>query len=184
MSSGTDGEQGGRRGDDPLDVDAAWADIVANWGPLQDDDETPDAGSATGTGDPSAAPAGPATTGPRSRVLRSPSWSEDADGSDDTDAPVRPTAPAGPRDHGLAEEDEGDFVPPEPPPIGPGDPLNRLCWLGAVGAPVFMLICALAWRSVPGWLVSLAIAAFLVGSITLVVRMPREHDDPNDGAVV
>ena len=62
--------------------------------------------------------------------------------------------------------------------------IGALGWLGAVGAPLFQLIAALFWRSVPAIIVGLSVISFIAGFVTLVMRMPDRHDGDADGAVV
>jgi hypothetical protein len=171
----------GEREDHPeLDVDAAFAAIVAGFGrPLPSgvgpwpaaEDVEPDAPAAGGPDtDVFPDPARPGTTsrGPRHRL---PDDTPDADGAG-------PTAPA-------ADDPEDRFVPPEPPPITSTDLASRLAWLGVLGGPLLLLLATLTWSRLPTLVVILALAAFVGGFITLVARLPRERDDgPDDGAVV
>ena len=90
-----------------------------------------------------------------------------------------------PGDSGDDEPDEGGYVPPEPPPFPRGDLVARLAWGAVIGGPVFLLIAALLWRSLPTAMLLVALLAFVAGFVTLVARMPPDHpDDPDDGAVV
>jgi hypothetical protein len=177
----------GEREDHPgLDVDAAFAAIVAGFAePLP-----PGAGPWPAAEDVEAAP----PSGPL----------DDADATDFPDpARLRPTTraprhrlPEGaldPADRGNAEgpgsvpgeDDEERFVPPEPPPITSTDLASRLAWLGVLGGPLVLLLAALTWSRLPTLVVILALVAFVGGFITLVARLPRERDDgPDDGAVV
>ena len=84
-------------------------------------------------------------------------------------------------------EDEWDrFVPPEPELVGM--PLDRrLAWAGVLGAPVAALIAALVLQgtsgTMPGWLGALLALSFLGGFGYLVATMPKDRDDPwDDGA--
>jgi hypothetical protein len=88
-----------------------------------------------------------------------------------------PARSAGPRDVP---------VPAEPPPLPRGDLFGILAWAGALGGPLFLLIAVIAWRDAPRELVFAAVAAFVAGFVTLVVRLParRDDDDGDDGAVV
>ncbi|AUG76781.1 hypothetical protein CFP65_1912 [Kitasatospora sp. MMS16-BH015] len=100
----------------------------------------------------------------------------------------RPAAP-GPRDYTPAEdEDEGHFVPPEPPPLPPADTTAKFAWLAVLGGPALLLFDALVWREVSGWPAWVGVSAFLGGFVTLVVRMKDSDEDeprdPNGGAVV
>lgn len=170
-----------------LDVDAAFAAIVADFGapvpegggpwPAAEDvrpDEPPaaevplDDGPDVGLRQP--------RRGPRHRLPDGSSvpGAYDIDPQDDED-----DAPDG------AHDPHDRFVPPEPPPITSADLPSRLAWIGVIGGPLFLLIAALAWRSLPTLVVIGALAAFIGGFVTLVARLPRDRgDDSDDGAVV
>jgi hypothetical protein len=81
--------------------------------------------------------------------------------------------------------DDGDYLPPEPPPIPHGDPVSRFAWLGAVGGPILMLLTALL--NLPSILAAAGLTAFVVGFGVLVARMPNrapQDDGWDDGAVL
>ncbi|MFJ5231628.1 hypothetical protein ACIQBJ_17260 [Kitasatospora sp. NPDC088391] len=93
------------------------------------------------------------------------------------------------RNYSLAEdEDEGHFVPPEPPPLPPADTTAKFAWLAVLGGPALLLFDAVVWREVSGWPAWVGFLAFLGGFGTLVSRMKdRDEDEPEDpggGAVV
>ncbi|MFI6702055.1 hypothetical protein ACIBJC_24320 [Streptomyces sp. NPDC050509] len=100
----------------------------------------------------------------------------------------------GPRDYrlaepedGNAEDEEGHFVPPEPPPLPESDVTARFAWLAVIGGPVLMLVAVLLSWDMTWWLTTLCIGGFLGGFATLVARMDPdddESDDPGRGAVV
>ncbi|MFY4720544.1 hypothetical protein [Streptomyces sp. LaBMicrA B280] len=101
----------------------------------------------------------------------------------------------GPRDHrapepsedDFDEDDEGHFVPPEPPPLDTGDTTSKFAWLGVVGGPILLLLAVLLGWDMTWWLTTLGIGGFLGGFATLVARMRTdedEDDDPGRGAVV
>ncbi len=172
--STTDGE---RDDDGSVDVEAAWADIVARgevesprtgpWPALEDAPDVDPEVEPDQQPDPPAGTAEPAWSSPVSHV----------------GGEVVRTA--GERDEVDADDEEGGYVPPEPPPLPRGDTVSRLAWGGVLGAPVFFVLTMLFWRSVPTLLVVLAVAAFVAGFVTLVVRMPDRDDDSwDDGAVV
>lgn len=187
-----------RDDDGSVDVEAAWADIVAHW------DDAPSGGSS-----PSGQVPG------QKQDLDGDSSPRDADAADGegTGAAGAPGAAAGRRDElddwddewdvprsrvggeGVREAAERDdaiesaldeerYIPPEPPPLPRGDLISRLSWAGVLGAPLFFLFAALFWHSAPTWLVIGAVVAFVAGFTTLVVRMPDREDDGDDGAVV
>lgn len=82
-------------------------------------------------------------------------------------------------------EDEGHFIPPPPPPLPQTDAATKFSWLALAGGPAYLLATALTGWDVPGWAAFLAVAAFVGGFVSLVMRMgDRNHDGPDDGAVV
>ncbi|MEW2549182.1 hypothetical protein AB0910_26010 [Streptomyces sp. NPDC047002] len=99
-------------------------------------------------------------------------------------------SPAGPRDHRPPEDDdEGHFVPPEPPPLPESDATARFAWLGAVGGPVLALLAVIFQWDMTWWLTTLCAGGFLGGIAALVARMKPDDedgdgDDPGRGAVV
>jgi hypothetical protein len=90
---------------------------------------------------------------------------------------------AGPRDYDV-EDDGGDFVPDEPPSLAGPDPLTMLAWLGAVGAPVALLLSVMFWRSAPLLAILGMVAAFLLSVVYLIMKLPQEKDENDDGARV
>lgn len=92
-------------------------------------------------------------------------------------------APAGPRDYDVDEED-GAFVPEEPPSLAGTDPLTMLAWLAAVGGPVALLFSAMFWRSAPLLAIVGIVAVFVLGTVYLIMQLPQEKDEDDDGARV
>lgn len=157
---GSSGPEGGRK----LDEDALWAQIVANYG-----DRPP-----MGSGD--------------DRVVE----------------PVETQRPRPPRnlfDRSFIEsttersrelersgwEDEGHFVPPEPPPVPVPEPRRRLAWIGLFGAPALMLLGIVLGWAFPTWISAILVTGFVGGFVYLVATMPRDgrgHWPGDDGAVV
>ncbi|MGP3971554.1 hypothetical protein [Streptomyces sp. 6N223] len=176
-------------GRDPIDEEAAWAEIVAGYG-----DE----------------PADPPGVWPRAEELDLTDTVDRTDGEDragdeaeqtdrlgpvnDADAvggdlgePLGPMA--GPRDWEAAEdEDEGHFVPPEPPPLPQTDLTTKLAWVAVLGGPLLLIGAVLLQFEMTWWLATLGIGGFLGGFGTLVARMRNDDDDewpdPGRGAVV
>jgi len=93
-------------------------------------------------------------------------------------------APGGPRDYLEAEDDDEGYVPPEPAPLGTGDPLVVLAWCGAAGAPLALLLMAIFWRSAPFAVIIGMVVLFIAGAGYLVSRLPGERDHGDDGAQV
>ena len=151
----------GGSGGEPLDVDEAFAAIIADWGretpvgerfwPVEED------------------------TGPE--ITRT-----DEPGPADVAAPAGIGAPQ--RAEPSRQVEEERYIPPDPPPLPRGDLISRLAWAGALGGPIFLLVAVIAWRTAPQLLLMLAIVAFVAGFVTLVARMPQHRDDDGDGAVV
>ncbi|MGO4493446.1 hypothetical protein AB4Y86_15330, partial [Arthrobacter sp. 2YAF22_2] len=98
------------------------------------------------------------------------------DGGSDGDA-----AP-GPRDY--EPEDEGDFIPEEPPTLAGSDPMTVLAWLGAVGGPIALLLSAIFWRTAPPLAVAGMVVAFAASVVFLIMKLPQEKDEHDDGARV
>lgn len=145
------------RPDDPdpgLDVDAAFADIVAHYG---DAPPVPDA------------PAPPAEQEPEPPV----SESGDEDGLKRLFRPgwVEPER-TDPLQSEARWDDEGHFVPPPPPPLPRLDPRRKAAWLGLFGAPTVILLILVLQIAAPGWLMFLLGCAFVGGFGYLVATMP------------
>jgi hypothetical protein len=97
--------------------------------------------------------------------------------------PATGTAP-GPRDFSLPADDDEGFVPPEPAPLGAGEPLVVLAWCGAAGAPLALLLMAMFWRSAPFAVIAGLVVLFIAGASYLVSRLPGDRDHGDDGARV
>jgi hypothetical protein len=95
-----------------------------------------------------------------------------------TDQPAAP----GPRDY-EADDDE-PFVPEEPPSLAGTDPLTMLAWLGAVGGPVALVLSAMFWRSAPMLAILGMVGAFVLSVVYLIMQLPQDKDEHDDGARV
>ncbi|KUN18892.1 hypothetical protein AQJ23_38955 [Streptomyces antibioticus] len=96
------------------------------------------------------------------------------------------TAPE-PTEEDFDEDDEGHFVPPEPPPLPDADTTAKFAWLAVLGGPLLLLLAVLLGWDMTWWLSTIGIGGFLGGFATLVMRMRTdedEDDDPGRGAVV
>ncbi|WSE10867.1 hypothetical protein OG574_32795 [Streptomyces sp. NBC_01445] len=173
-----------------MDEDAVWAAIVAGYGteppdppgarpfkpiedlalPDLDTDGSETNGSETNSSEPGAGkPATPL-------------------GSSVSFAP----GVGGPRDYSPSEpsdsdaDEEGHFVPPEPPPLPEADVTAKFAWLAVIGGPVLMLLAVLLGWQMTWWLTTVCVGGFLGGFGTLVMRMQGDDDDddPGRGAVV
>jgi hypothetical protein len=92
-------------------------------------------------------------------------------------------SPEGPRDYAV-EDHGGDFVPEEPPSLSGTDPLTMLAWLGAVGGPIALLLSVMFWRSAPLLAIVGMVSAFVLAVVYLIMKLPQEKDDNDDGARV
>jgi hypothetical protein len=97
----------------------------------------------------------------------------------------RPEAvPGGGSGDTSASDDDGHYVPPTPPPLPSGDTVARSAWAALLGGPLYLLLTVLLGWEVPGWAAFTAVAAFIGGFVTLVLRMGDDPPGPDDGAVV
>lgn len=161
--------------------DAVWLDLVSRLeGP-----DTPAAGKDEAPRRPfrdfdplglaGAAPTEPSAS-ERLAEVREPLRGTEHPGMDSAEAP------SGPRDY-EADDDE-PFVPEEPPSLAGTDPLIMLAWLGAVGGPIALVLSAMFWRSAPLMAVLGIVAAFVLSVVYLIMQLPQEKDEHDDGARV
>jgi hypothetical protein len=155
-----------RRTDLPADeVDSMFADIVAGFDAPAADPVPRWSVLEDGPDGPAADDEPPSRPPLSSRLLRS--------STADTAPPV--------------EDHEGHFVPPEPPPLPEADRVTRLAWAALLGGPALIMLATLLRIPLEGWVMVLAIGAFVGGFGTLVARMhdrPRQDDGWDDGAVL
>lgn len=80
-------------------------------------------------------------------------------------------------------EDEGHYVPPPPPEIPEGTPVERLAWAGVIGGPLVILLITVTGWSPPAFVGLGAGLATLAGFVTLVWHLPEGRPDGwDDGA--
>ena len=170
----------------PFDEEAAWAAIVAGYGE-----------------EPKDPPGSKPFKSIEDLALLEPETNDASEGeAPKQEKPKKPLggsvsfAPGvGPRDYTAAEpseddfdeDDEGHFVPPEPPPLPTADATAKFAWLGVIGGPILLLLAVLLSWDMTWWLATLGIGGFLGGFATLVMRMKtddEDDDDPGRGAVV
>ncbi|MDQ8701466.1 hypothetical protein RCO28_03035 [Streptomyces sp. LHD-70] len=204
-------EDDGRR----LDEDAAWQAIVAGYG--EEPPDPPGAkpfksvedlaglvAEATNDDKPASDAAAKRKPSPDSPEDGSPEDGGKSGGKSDDKGSGKviggsvtfaPGVGPGPRDYSPSEaadddfdeDDEGHFVPPEPPPLPEADTTAKFAWLAVVGGPVLLLLAVLLGWDMTWWLTTLGIGGFVGGFATLVLRMnggDDEDDDPGRGAVV
>lgn len=90
-------------------------------------------------------------------------------------------------DDGETRDDEGHYEPPPPPPLPKLDLPAKLAWAALFGGPAYLLVAAMADWHLEGWALFTAVAAFIGGFVTLVVRMgdgPPQDSGWDDGAVL
>ena len=171
--------------------DAVWLDLVARLEGKSTAEPAQPGETATGQSPGTPAVAGGAPTfrdfdplglaGAAPAELSAAERQEASTGSQDTDAPGG--SAGGPRDYD-ALEDGGEFVPEEPPSLAGTDPLTMLAWLAAVGGPIALLLSAMFWRSAPLLAIVGIVAVFVLGTVYLIMKLPQEKDDNDDGARV
>ncbi|MFF4738046.1 hypothetical protein ACFY2W_19495 [Streptomyces sp. NPDC001262] len=166
---------------DPLDEEAAWQQLVAAYGEQPD----PEKGLWPATGGENAPAEGTATKPEPERPEqpeRPGSFIVYAPGVGPRDW-TTPSAPAA-----AEQEEEGHFVPPEPPPLPTGDVTSRFAWIAVLGGPLLLLVMVLLRQELTWWITTLGVGGFLGGFATLVLRMRDsdgdDDDDPGRGAVV
>jgi hypothetical protein len=153
-------------------------DLTDGTGPEYDFGAGPDGQPGPPPGRPDGpgaanAGAGSSGTGPGTRSGRRPSQPRI----------IRPASAVPP----PSAPDEENFVPPVPPPLPSLDPVAKGAWVALFGGPAYLLIATMAGWAVPGWAAFLAVAAFVAGFATLVIRMgdrPPRDSGPGDGAVL
>ncbi|MEV4742678.1 hypothetical protein [Streptomyces sp. NPDC049555] len=184
---------------DPLDEDRAWAELVAAYGEQPD----PEKGLWPATGDDEPTGSGHRTAERTEEAGTTADRAPKDPGTDPGPTPtappadsgpvVRATASPGPRDWSPVEkagdaDDEGHFVPPEPPPLPTGDTTSRFAWIAVLGGPLLLLVMVLLRQELTWWITTLGVGGFLGGFATLVLRMKdgddEDDDDPGRGAVV
>lgn len=163
--------------DRPEDVDEAFARLVADF----HNSPHPDAS----TSDPSGRRPWPAA-----EDLDQPSPPDPTE-PETPDVPEDDLVPGGPGtdtlDTAASWEEEGHFVPPDPPPLPRPAPLRLAAWIGVLVGPVLLMVtAALRWR-LPELVLGTIIVGFVGGVIYLIATMddgPPDRYDRGDGAVV
>jgi hypothetical protein len=159
-----------------LDVDAAFAEIIAQWepdeastwpGPGEDrpDDDALDTDTRSDTGPDAVRPGEGGDDG--LRRLFTPAWTPE------------PSAELEP------EAEEEHFVPPPPPPLPTLEPRRKAAWTALVGTPVIALALLVAGVTLPEWMAVGLVLAFVGGFGYLVATMGASTPDDwsgDDGA--
>ena len=85
------------------------------------------------------------------------------------------------------EPEEDHFVPPDPPPLPPAEPVTKYGWTALLGGLGLLIVPMLFRYEIGNTLILIAIGGIIGGFVTLVMRMKDSgspDDDPDDGAVV
>jgi len=159
--------------------EAAWRDLIARFDapadsvagavpwPGREDLADPAAGAdpVTGPDQAGGTPAGALLPADRARVIRH----------------------AGdPRSYSPPEEDEEPYVPTPLPAPAKLDPIAKAAWAALICGPGYLLAGTLLDWNIPAVAAFAAVAAFIAGFVTLVIKLgdrPRRDDDDN-GAVL
>jgi hypothetical protein len=167
----------------PLDEEAAWLEIVANYG------DRPEMGSDVG---PDGATEGPAAADPAGPVDQSASAASSGSLFDRAYLDAQLERAEQERDDLSGDgpvpwDDEGHYVPPPPPPLPVLEPRRKAAWIGLFGSPLAMLLGIVFGWTYPAWISFVLVVAFVGGFGYLVATMPRGRRDDwsgDDGAVV
>jgi hypothetical protein len=90
-----------------------------------------------------------------------------------------------PRSYAPPEEEDEPYVPAPLPPPAKLDAIAKAAWAGLIGGPLYLLMATFLHWTISGVTAFAAIAAFVGGFVTLVIRLgDRNRDDDDDGAVV
>jgi hypothetical protein len=187
-TSGPDGDlppaESATPGGGDLDVDSAFADIVAGfhttgsgigrWSADADSDSAVDE-NAGSTPAPPGAPGAP--SGSPTSSVTGPAYT----GWEDVLRPV-PSAP----ENAEAPDPEDRFVPPPPPPLPRGDRRSRASWAAVLGGPAVLFGAAIFGWQLDNLVLLIAVVAFLAGFVSLVASLKDRPDDDgsDDGAVL
>jgi hypothetical protein len=203
MSTGRNDPQRPDEPDPGLDVDAAFAEIVAHWGATEtvpDSGADPEPGSGPNTGPDDGPNPGPDDGPTGATAETAPAEAPGEAAAEPADGPPQET----PRDPDALRnlfrpafgdtldteaswDDEGHFVPPPPPPLPVVEPRRKLAWYALCGSPLFALLFIVTGIAMPGWVLVGMVAAFVGGFLYLVATMGSPSGDDwtgSDGAVL
>lgn len=168
----------GSRGTGDPDLDQVWEQIVAGFDATHTDPipRWPAEEDVVPSAEPPGEPDGGGRDG---RVIRR------VDAGDGL-SPAHPDGEAGTAAD-PAGDDEGHYVPPEPPPLPEVEPITRMAWIGVLGGPLLLLVAAILGWQLAGPIAFVAVGGFVAGFGTLVTRMkdrPPTDLGGDDGAVL
>jgi len=186
--------------------EAAWRDLVARYdAPAQEYAEavpwperedlarpveaetTSESTGSLGTEDTGLADSGSRTESSRTEASRTEASRTEASGSYTPVDRTRVIRQAGdPRSYTPPEEEDEPYIPEPLPPPAKLDTVAKAAWTCVIGGPAYLLIAWFLHWIISGVAAFAAVAAFVGGFATLVVRggnKPRRDDD-DDGAVL
>lgn len=178
-----------RQKSDGFDHDAMFADIVAHWSESAAEpgtDPRPSTGDAPGDepADDQAVGDEPGDDGATDELPAVHQHSP-TDPPPVQPTPSQPQAIAAPqawRAHDVDDEYEEHFEPPPIAPLPVGDLQFWAIIAGMVGGPLLLLYLVFFNRDTGGYWLLTAIAMSIGGFALLVSRLPRDHEDDDDGA--
>jgi hypothetical protein len=90
-----------------------------------------------------------------------------------------------PRSYSPPEEEDEGYVPVPLPPPAKLDSMAKAAWVALICGPLYLLVATFLHWTISGLEAFAAIAAFVGGFVTLVIRLgDGNRDDDDDGAVV
>jgi len=90
-----------------------------------------------------------------------------------------------PRSYSPPEEEDEGYLPVPLPPPAKLDSMAKAAWAALICGPVYLLLATFLHWTISGFEAFAAIAAFVGGFVTLVIRLgDGNRDDDDDGAVV
>lgn len=87
---------------------------------------------------------------------------------------------------GAPDDPHDHYTPPPPPPLPTADTTTRTAWAGLIGGPLLLVLSTLLDWDLASWAKLAAVAAMVVGFVTLIARMREvsDEDEGDHGAVV
>ena len=172
-----------RQTSDGFDHDAMFADIVAHWSDVAGEPAPVEGPPLASAPDDAVADEESARQPPPHQHFPTAHFPTDA-------TPVQPTpsepraipAPQAWRAHDVDSEYEEHFEPPPTAPLPAGDLQFWAILAGMVGGPLLLLYLVLFNREAGSFWMLAAIAMSVGGFALLVSRLPRDHQDDDDGA--
>ncbi|MGN6578145.1 MAG: hypothetical protein ACTHKG_20930 [Nocardioides sp.] len=166
-----------------FDLDAEWAQIIANYGdrPVMGSEADP---VVEDGGDPPVVEEGAERPSRNHRDPRNPRRPRNLF---DRSYIESTTESSSELNSEATWDDEGHFVPPEPPPLPTLEPRRKLAWISLFGAPAMLLLAVVFGWHYPSWLGTLLVLGFVGGFVYLVATMPRNRPGDwggDDGAGV